>query len=577
MREWSLSQTFARGFHNDLQRAGVAGASSLLSSQVVGLTEVARDAWGRKDRPLFIAAALRLRELDQIKPRTAVRLATAQFALGQFEQALESLTDPIFEDDGGPMRAVTMALLLTNLGRTGDARQWFEQGRSQSPDPDQFDTANGLLALALELDRREDPSWGSFTQRLRNCLEIGLWDRAADLLEDALRAHAALDSSQLDEILELAAAVLRTARPGRGAKLVQAMAGLYLLTDEQAAHCSAASVLSGAPDTRAMIALDTFDNPTRQALQACLALACGASQRWHAAISRFGPLTDRYRHAVPEIARCVWNDVLEDWTPAFRAPGERKIFNLSPFNGEFTMLEMKLAEMADWVDRIIIVEATQTYSGRPKPLFLREDDTLLRRYGDKIIYVAHEGLPAAADSPWARELYQRDLAMRAISGLCAPEDLVLVSDVDEIPKRAVVEGFTGEYAPLFMRTFSYFLNCEELPMTRNCLKTGLFKAKYLLGAGAGSLRFSLAAYGKHQQLGDAGWHFRSVNSPEALEWKVKSYSHETWASQDKDYFTTLLRKLKSGKTLGVHARREIDESFPRYIQENQAALADFIL
>lgn len=84
----------------------------------------------------------------------------------------------------------------------------------------------------------------------------------------------------------------------------------------------------------------------------------------------------------------------------------------------------------------VLVEATTTFSGEPKPLYFAEARARFARWADKIVHVVVDDMPKGADA-WDAERFQRDACVRGIE-TAAPDDLILLSDVDEIPKPEVL-------------------------------------------------------------------------------------------------------------------------------------------
>jgi hypothetical protein len=60
----------------------------------------------------------------------------------------------------------------------------------------------------------------------------------------------------------------------------------------------------------------------------------------------------------------IWHDTLSS------AP---MIYDCFLINREFDLLEMRLHELAPVVDRFVLVEATHTFFGQPKPLHYQEN------------------------------------------------------------------------------------------------------------------------------------------------------------------------------------------------------------
>ncbi|WP_051630509.1 glycosyltransferase family 17 protein [Afifella pfennigii] len=116
-----------------------------------------------------------------------------------------------------------------------------------------------------------------------------------------------------------------------------------------------------------------------------------------------------------------------------------RLFDCFIFNDELDVLEIRLRELGDVVDRFVLVEASETQSGRRKPFYFEENRSRFAPYLEKIVHVSidfPDCLPPARgkrarERIWEREHYQRDQIARGLAE-AAPSDLVLISDVDEI-------------------------------------------------------------------------------------------------------------------------------------------------
>ncbi len=317
----------------------------------------------------------------------------------------------------------------------------------------------------------------------------------------------------------------------------------------------------------------------RFALAYLLSCACAAAGRPDAAIRRlcrFSHLDLKGAEHLAELARVV--GAAERLTPRYAEPsGRRRIFDVFPFNGEFTLLDLKLAAMADWVDAFVLVEAPRTFTDKPKPLYFQDAKDRYAAHADKIVHVIAEDAPAFMESAWTREYHQRDQGVLGLSGLCAPDDLVLISDVDEIVDPIALQDFREPFATLEMRTFHYFLNYERIGDPRPERKVGLVEARMLQAAGLSGLRVGMWAYSK-RRVAKAGWHFSSVLTPEDLELKMFSYSHEEHQAPDTGAtYARLIERIRGGEVQEGFARASIDSSFPPVLQSRPAAFARFIL
>lgn len=107
------------------------------------------------------------------------------------------------------------------------------------------------------------------------------------------------------------------------------------------------------------------------------------------------------------------------------------------FSTELDLLGFRLDLLHHVVDYFVIVEATHTYSGLPKDLVFRDNRQRFSNYLDKIIHVVVDDLPTGDTDRWSREIYQRNAIRRGLTE-AAQDDLILISDVDEIPNPEVI-------------------------------------------------------------------------------------------------------------------------------------------
>jgi len=117
----------------------------------------------------------------------------------------------------------------------------------------------------------------------------------------------------------------------------------------------------------------------------------------------------------------------------------RKVIDCFIFYNELDILELRLKELNDHVDKFVLVEATHTFAGKPKKLLF---DIIKERYKDylhKIEHVIVDDCPNT-DNPWDNEIYQRMCIKKGIENLKPQDhDIIIISDVDEIPNSYEIE------------------------------------------------------------------------------------------------------------------------------------------
>ncbi len=522
-------------------------------------------AFGRaaeiRDNQAVIAASAVLRDNDALNESQALSLVRALIAHGRFDEAIK-VAGPLC--DGGarlPKASYEMARALAGAGRFDEAAAAAAAAAAMRPDVGSAGGLGDVLERTLRLERsRDEPSFS--------------WPDVRALLElyQGLDARACA-TRFVRELIET--------RPGPPPEntedaLAVARIGLDFLPSDVAGRLLD-SLASGGIDAGVFAPLRIL----------CEAQFCEANNDPIGAVQCLGSLSGRYAIEMDTrnaIARNVGRMVLGGASVRFVAGGRRKVFNLLPFNDELAMLRIRLDEMADWVDHFVIVEARETFTGRPKPLHFDQAKAAFAAHADKITHVVVDAFPDGIATPWARDFYQRDKAIEGLSGCCAEDDLVLITDADEIVRRSAVEDFDGQIARLTMSRYCFFLNYRPSSgpgLKRRDGPTGaIVRARHLAHHGASYLRFWFSRYRNDWcALPNAGWHFMSAKTPAAIADKYRSYAHQEHdpGKVDEAYLADRLAAIRSGKAKKGWERCEIDQSYPECIRRRPEELADLIL
>ena len=121
------------------------------------------------------------------------------------------------------------------------------------------------------------------------------------------------------------------------------------------------------------------------------------------------------------------------------------IYDCFPFFNELELLEVRLNELDRLVDKFVLVEATKTFAGGAKPLHFAANRERFSAFAGKIIHIVVDDMPEG-NGPrdhWIRDRYQRNAIGRGLLN-CRPDDIIMVSDIDEIPKASTVERLVSQ-------------------------------------------------------------------------------------------------------------------------------------
>jgi hypothetical protein len=194
---------------------------------------------------------------------------------------------------------------------------------------------------------------------------------------------------------------------------------------------------------------------------------------------------------------------------------------------ELDMLQLRLEEMSGLDCRHVVVEAPSDHQGHPKPLHYLErrdefarhpgnGDPLGRWYG-KTDHVVIRNLPDDPN-PWVREHAQRDAALAVLQDAAAG-DLLLISDIDEIPAPSVFAARPEPALTLSQMVCAFAVDWQWQPDLTSVLTTVGYARQ------VGSLAAVRDQRGSYPVLPNAGWHFSWVGGEQACREKLDAFCH----------------------------------------------------
>ena len=546
--------------------------------------EALRQAWADGRTEPYVSMAQALDAAGSLGAKGAGRMVHRLLAARRWREALEVLNDPrygLLADAGGQL-----GLAQAELGQGRPAPAMAATARARELDPAVSGRAVGVEAQALQLQQaqgvaRRSKAWPATLALLDRLIELDAAEAGLRAAEAFLAGDTPLDRDELNDFHLRLDALLSMARPASGYSLFRAMERLGTSTKAAADARLIAEGLAegrGAQPPRAPVRWRS----TSVRMHGSGALAWGMAGRLEPAIDALGELTVRHPKAVEfraELARFVGRDVLHRHPLAFAPPGpRRRVFDVFIFNSEVRLLKLKLHAMADFVDRFVLVEARHTFTGQPKPLTFKRRRAEFAEFEGKIVHVVVDEFPAHVRHPWSREFHQRDVGIRGLSGLCAEDDLVIISDADEVVSPGQVLGFQGAYARLGMERARYFLNYREaLEGEAQNEASSLWRAGYLSSLGLSYARNVLRFDKKAPRVNDAGWHFTSVSDAAGIAAKMGSTAHQEHSRVKAKSVAASLARMRAGELEPGWERCDLDDRFPAWLRENREQFADLLL
>ena len=268
-----------------------------------------------------------------------------------------------------------------------------------------------------------------------------------------------------------------------------------------------------------------------------------------------------------------------------------KIYDCFQFFNEENVLDLRFNILDEFVDFFVIAESTTDHQGRDKKLNF--DIEKFKKFKKKIIHVIVEDTLDSIKKVHIGqnslvERHQRNSIMRGLKN-CSDNDLVIISDVDEIPDLNKLNLFNkkSRYAVFAQKKFDYKLNLLNVTEgewlgSKICLKKDLKSPQWLR-----DLKFKKYPFWRIdkirdlQIIKDGGWHFSYLQSPKNLLKKISSFSHGERNKLEFANEESIVEKIKMQKNifdLGFSYKKiDIDHTYPKYIIDNKEKLKEWII
>jgi beta-1,4-mannosyl-glycoprotein beta-1,4-N-acetylglucosaminyltransferase len=250
----------------------------------------------------------------------------------------------------------------------------------------------------------------------------------------------------------------------------------------------------------------------------------------------------------------------------------RKVYDLFLFNTEFDWLEIRLNELSRYVDHFILLEASQTFSGNPKTLYFQEHFECLQDLApQKLVYHALDmsNLNFWRGS-WAREEYARNaMFTKVFPSLLPPatpnyKDVIIVSDVDEIPRPETIEVLrncdfpkrTNIRSRFFYYSYQWQHHGKDWEHPQVTWYDGMQNTIL-----PNDLRWQHKKADWNYE--NASWHCSSCFSTVAeMQYKIASFSHQEFNKEKFRDPSEIVRRVRNGLDLFDRASEKYDRQDP---------------
>ena len=249
------------------------------------------------------------------------------------------------------------------------------------------------------------------------------------------------------------------------------------------------------------------------------------------------------------------------------------IYDCFMYFDEDLLLDLRLNTLDKFVKKFVITEATYTHNGSKKKL--KFDIKNFKKFENKITYIVVDEQPnnilkvEEKDSyekkaeklilnGMARDYFQRNSLDRGLAEVLQ-DDLVLISDLDEIPdlKKLNFEKINKNIILFEQKMFYYKLNLiydDFIWLGTKAIKKKFFKSPQWLRNIKGrkypfwrlDTYFSKKKYSNLLFVKNGGWHFTCLRTPEELEKKLLNFAHH-YEYEESGLNLSDLKKLISEK------------------------------
>lgn len=285
------------------------------------------------------------------------------------------------------------------------------------------------------------------------------------------------------------------------------------------------------------------------------------------------------------------------------------IYDCFSFFNELDVLELRLNILSEVVDKFVVVESNFTHSNQPKELFFAKNRDRFEAFTNKIIYIVIDRFP---DNPkndaWVFEHFQRNAIMRGLVD-AKPDDMIIISDVDEIPRPESIKKMSADnHVYLFrQRMYYYYINCIDtskqksnaswigsIGIRRDLLEepqklrqlglvlTGLTDSRLIVRSYFKCVKFFIADLRGYRLkfLEDAGWHFSFLGGVLRIIAKLEAFAHQEYNKSEYKDPEKIKSMIANGEDiLGrgfTYAFVPLDSSYPNYLLSHREDYSAFI-
>jgi len=213
------------------------------------------------------------------------------------------------------------------------------------------------------------------------------------------------------------------------------------------------------------------------------------------------------------------------------------VIDAVPFFNENPIWQLRFETLADVVDEFVVVEARHTHSGKRKDLLFNYPANSSYNINYHVVDLPEPALEETTiPATRRREMFQRNAIATAIMEHVPnvqDDDIILLSDCDEIPNPEVVRAIAGQGIPdghvvIFRQRLCYY----DLNTTGGYVWQGTRAVTWrdMRALSPHIVRYGIGQPDQHYPhymiAYPGGWHLSYFGGPDAVRTKLKSFLHQ---------------------------------------------------
>jgi beta-1,4-mannosyl-glycoprotein beta-1,4-N-acetylglucosaminyltransferase len=246
------------------------------------------------------------------------------------------------------------------------------------------------------------------------------------------------------------------------------------------------------------------------------------------------------------------------------------VYDCFLYFGEKELLEIRMEELWDIVDKFVITESNVTFCKGKKKMYFKNSSRYFKKYKEKIIYLEAD-LSSIVGTPWDVEYAQRDYFVDNLG--FNSDDIVIVGDIDEIPKKEALEQAIknisiNNFCPLSQKFYYYYVNISVID-TKGWRGSFVTLGDVVKNRKPSWWRLKKVRSTRIFAMPDAGWHFSYLGGASMIRTKMMASFN-----LPKEFYSLNRIKKCINNLEDIHSRDRLkfyvnDTDLPRYLIENK--------